>query len=67
MDLLEWVSPEEAMEVIRGLEQLTYEGRPRELELFSLPKTRFCKDLTAVFQCLKELYKRSGKGLFTRE
>lgn len=54
------------MKVIRTLEHLSCEDRPRELGLFSPEKRRFWKDLTAVFQCLKGAYKRAGKELFTR-
>ena len=41
------------MKMIRGLEDLTYKDRPRELGLFSLEMRRLWGDLTVDFQYLK--------------
>ena len=47
--------------MIRGLEQLSYEERLRELGLFGLEKRKLWVDLTVTFQSLKRTYKQ-GKG-----
>ncbi|PKU37403.1 hypothetical protein llap_12292 [Limosa lapponica baueri] len=52
--------------MIRGLEQLSYEDRLRELGLFSLEKIRLQGDLIAAFQNLKGAYRKDGEGLFSR-
>ena len=52
--------------MIRGLQHLPYEGRLRELGLFSLEKRRLWGDLIAAFHHLKGAYKQEGNQLFTR-
>jgi len=45
--------PEEAMKMLGGLENLSYEVRLRELDFFSLVKKRFWSDRIVAFQYLK--------------
>ncbi|KFQ23661.1 hypothetical protein N331_04690, partial [Merops nubicus] len=65
VELLERVQ-RRATKTIRGLGQLSYEDRLRELGLFSLEKRRLQGHLITTFQYLKEAYRKASEGLFTR-
>ena len=58
-ELLEWAQ-RRTTKVIKGLEHLSYEERPREMFLFSLEMGR----LQRAFQNRKGAHKKDGERLF---
>jgi len=58
---------DERLDMIRGLEHLSYEDSLREMGLFSLEKRRLWGDLIAAFQYLKGACRKDGDNVFSRD
>ena len=60
------MGPEEATKTIKGMKNLIYEERLRELQPFSLENARLWGNLIAAFQYVTGIYTKNGERVLAR-